>query len=115
MNPSPDIWRYFGTREVRLAREWAAEGGVAVHENVWKSRGRRTAHLLASSERILIVAATSLGCESWWIQRTRTVHFDLVGPHLTRALEWCGVDPLAPPARFVWAVPAPGGEGIEGP
>lgn len=115
MNPPPDIWRYFGTREVRLAREWAGEGGVAVHENVWKSRGRRTAHLLASSERILIVAATSLGCENWWIQRTRTPHFDLVGPYLARALEWCGVDPLAPPARFAKAVPTQSGEGREEP
>ncbi len=111
MNPSPEFWRYFGTREVLLARTWAAEGGIAVHENLWKSRGRRTAHLLASGEHVLIVAATSLGCEAWWIQRTRTVHFDLVGPYLTRALELCSIDPQAPPARFAGAVPTPQGKG----
>jgi len=84
-------WRYFRTREVREARAWAAGGGVAVHENIWKSRGRRTAHLLAVDEDALITAATLVGCESWWIQRTRTLHFDLVDPHLTLALIRCGV------------------------
>ena len=100
MSQTPRPWRYFGTREVRLARIWAVEGGVAVHENIWKSQGRRTAHLLAASETILVEAATSLGCEVWWIQRTRTVHFDLVGPYLGRALELCGVDPHRPPTRI---------------
>lgn len=84
-------WRYFRTREVREARAWAAEGGIAVHENIWKSRGRRTAHLLAVDEETLLVAARLVGCEDWWIQRTRTVHFDLVDPYLTRALVRCGV------------------------
>lgn len=84
-------WRYFGTREVREARAWAAAGGVAVHENIWKSRGRRTAHLLAADEPSLLEAARAVGCEDWWIQRTRTVHFDLVDPHLTLALVRCGV------------------------
>lgn len=84
-------WRYFRTREVREARAWAAAGGIAVHENIWKSRGRRTAHLLAVDEVRLVEAATAVGCEAWWIQRTRTLHFDLVDPHLARALERCGV------------------------
>jgi cobalamin biosynthesis protein CbiG len=98
MRPDP-AWRYFGTREVREARAWAAEGGVAVHENLYPSRGRRTAHLLARTERDLLEAAVRLGCEPYWIQRTRTVHFDLVETHLERALRRCGVDPEAPPAR----------------
>lgn len=84
-------WRYFRTREVREARAWAANGGIAVHENIWKSRGRRTAHLLARDEVTLVLAARSVGCEDWWIQRTRTVHFDLVDPHLSQALVRCGV------------------------
>lgn len=84
-------WRYFRTREVRQARAWAAAGGIAVHENIWKSRGRRTAHLLAIDEVRLVEAAVSVGCEVWWIQRTRTLHFDLVDPYLTRALTRCGV------------------------
>lgn len=103
-----DSWRYFGTREVRLARRWAAEGGIAVHENIWRSRGRRTAHLLAVDERILIGAARSLGCETWWIQRTRTVHFDLVGPYLSRALARCGLDPTSPPVRIAHPHSSPG-------
>jgi hypothetical protein len=84
-------WRYFRSREVRGARAWAAAGGIAVHENLWTSRGRRTAHLLAPDEASLIEAAVSVGCEAWWIQRTRTLHFDLVDPYLTRALVRCGV------------------------
>jgi len=84
-------WRYFRTREVREARAWAADGGVAVHENIWKSRGRRTAHLLAVDEETLLLAARAVGCQDWWIQRTRTIHFDLVDPHLRLALIRCGV------------------------
>ena len=83
-------WRYFGTRQVREARVWAAEGGIAVHENIWKSRGRRTCHLLARTEAELVAAARSVGCEDWWIQRTRTLHFDLVEVYLERALARCG-------------------------
>lgn len=94
MNGSDLDWRYFGTREVRLARTWASEGGIAVHENIWRSRGRRTAHLLGPDEEMLIGAARFLGCQTHWIQRTRTIHFDLVGPYLHRALSLCGIDPL---------------------
>ena len=67
-------WRYFGTRQVAQARAWAAGGGIAVHENLYKSRGRRAAHLLARDEASLITAARSLGCDERWIQRTSTVH-----------------------------------------
>lgn len=92
--PVPESeWRYFTSRQVRDARVWAEAGGIAVHENIWKSRGRRTCHLLAQSEEILVAAATSLGCSAWWIQRTRTVHFDLVEIFLERALNRCGRPP----------------------
>ena len=87
-------WRYFKSREVRDARRWAAAGGIAVHENIWKSRGRRTCHLLAQNETALVVAATSVGCAEWWIQRTRTAHFDLVEVHLERALARCVPAPV---------------------
>ena len=83
-------WRYFRTREVREARAWAEQGGIAVHENIWKSRGRRTCHLLARNERELLAAARSVGCSDAWIQRTRTLHFDLVEVYLERALIRCG-------------------------
>lgn len=82
-------WRYFGTREVPAARAWAAQGGIAVHENIWKSRGRRTCHLLARDEARLLEAARSIGCEDAWIQRTSTLHFDLVEIYLERALARC--------------------------
>lgn len=82
-------WRYFGTREVREARAWAAAGGIAVHENIWQSRGRRTCHLLAQDEQALLEAARSVGCDDRWIQRTSTLHFDLVEIYLERALEKC--------------------------
>lgn len=93
MSDVDPTWRYFRSREVTLAREWAAAGGVAVHENIFKSRGRRTCHLLAVDEETLIAAAVSVGCSAWWIQRTRTIHFDLVEIHLERALIRCGVSP----------------------
>ncbi len=93
-------WRYFRSREVREARAWAADGGLAVHENIFKSRGRRTCHLLAANETALIEAAVSLGCSVWWIQRTRTVHFDLVEIHLERALEQCRVTAVLEPDRI---------------
>jgi hypothetical protein len=87
----PNRWRYFRSREVPEARAWAASGGIAVHENIFKSRGRRTCHLLAVDEAALIAAAVSVGCAAWWIQRTRTLHFDLVEQQLERALARCRV------------------------
>lgn len=88
-------WRYFTSREVAEARAWAAAGGVSVHENLFKSRGRRTCHLLARDEPGLVAAAVAVGCAPWWIHRTRTPHFDLVESYLADALARCGV-PLAP-------------------
>lgn len=93
-------WKYFGTREVGAARAWAAAGGVAVHENLYGSRGWRAAHLLAHTEAALLAAAAELGCAPEWIQRTRTPHFDLVGPYLARALARCGVDPTRGPVAI---------------
>jgi hypothetical protein len=84
-------WRYFQTRAVTLARAWAAQGGIAVHENLFKFRERRTCHLLAVDERALVAAAISLGCSAGWIHRTKTLHFDLVEIYLERALIRCGV------------------------
>ena len=84
-------WRYFGSRQVGEARQWAEDGGIAVHENIWKSRGRRTCHLLARNEAALLAAARELGCAEQGIQRTRTLHFDLVEIYLDRALARCGV------------------------
>jgi hypothetical protein len=95
-------WRYFGTRESPLARAWASQGGVAVHENLYRLKGRRTAHLLAGDEEALLEAARCLGCQDHWIQRTNTLHFDLVAEYLDRALARCGVDPGAPPLRRAW-------------
>lgn len=84
-------WRHFGSRQVREARQWAEGGGIAVHENIWKSRGHRSCHLLARDEAALLDAARELGCADAWIQRTRTLHFDLVEVYLERALARCGV------------------------
>lgn len=97
-------WRYFGTRDVFHARTWSSSGGVAVHENLFRLRGHRCAHLLAGDEEQLISAAHLVGCRAHWIQRTRTAHFDLVGEFLERALLRCGVDPALPPSRSVWLI-----------
>ena len=107
-------WRYFGTRESQLARAWAAAGGVAVHENLFRLREHRTAHLLARSEQELLAAARSIGCRDEWIQRTRTVHFDLILEPLDRALLNCGVDPASPPARRAWQRAGDGMAGKQG-
>lgn len=87
--PGRPAWRYFLPREVREARAWAAQGGIAVHENIFLSRGRRTCHLLARDEAALLDAARSLGCRDHWIHRSRTPHFDLVEVYLERALVRC--------------------------
>lgn len=95
----PWTWRYFGTRDVRHARSWAEAHGIAVHENLFRLRGHRCAHLLAPDESVLLQAAALVGCQPRWIQRTRTIHFDLVGEFLERALILCGIDPRTPPVR----------------
>lgn len=111
---TPDPWRYFGTREAPEARAWAREGGIAVHENLYKLKGHRTAHLLAVDEDRLLAAARALGCQDRWIQRTNTLHFDLVAEYLDRALRRCGVDPAAPPVRRGWrgSVGSDGSDGV---
>ncbi|MHB1327772.1 MAG: DUF4031 domain-containing protein [Gemmatimonadales bacterium] len=88
-------WRYFGSREVPAARQWAEAGGIAVHENIFRFRGRRTCHLLARNEPALFAAARSLGCRDEWFHRSSTPHFDLVEIYLERALIRCGVGPSA--------------------
>jgi len=95
-------WCYFGTRDVGWALQWAEAGGVAVHENLFRLREMRCAHLLARDEDLLVAAALVVGCQAHWIQRTRRLHFDLVGESLVRALIHCGIDPARPPARSVW-------------
>lgn len=92
-----DAWRYFTSRQVREAVAWARDGGIAVHENIYPSRGRRTAHLLGPDEATLVAAARSIGCRASWIQRTRTLHFDLVEDALAAGLRRCGVDPRVSP------------------
>ena len=93
-------WRYFTSRQVPEARAWAAGGGIAVHENLYPSRGRRTAHLLGPDEATLIAAARSIGCRAGWIQRTSTLHFDLVEATLAAGLKRCGMDPTVSPAAL---------------
>lgn len=117
--PSSEVepeWRYFSSREVKDALAWAKHGGIAVHENIYPSRGRRTAHLLAPDETSLITAARSIGCRSGWIQRTRTLHFDLVEAPLRAGLRRCGVDPSVSPALLKRRAGAGGehGGGSEG-
>jgi hypothetical protein len=82
-------WRYFGTREVREARAHARAGGIAVHENLYKLRGHRTCHLLAPDEATLVAAGRLLGLGPERLHRSNTVHFDLFGEPLERALERC--------------------------
>jgi len=107
-------WRYFRLREIRAARLWAASGGVAVHDNegmfpfTHRSRGPlggkrirtydRTAHLLAMDAEHLIAAAAELGLRQEWLQRHSTLHFDLFGSPLNRAVARCVDAPLAWPA-----------------
>ncbi len=99
-----DRWRYFTSRQVREAIAWARDGGISVHENIYPARGRRTAHLLGPDETNLVAAARSIGCRASWIQRTRTLHFDLVEDALDAGLRRCGVDPTVSPKVLKRAV-----------
>lgn len=82
-------WRYFGTREVKAARAFALAGGIAIHENLFKLRGHRTCHMLAVDEATLVEAGRELGLRPEQLHRSATVHFDLVGEALSRALARC--------------------------
>lgn len=86
-------WRYFRVREVREAKLWAAAGGVAVHDNEGMfpyKRWRRTAHLLAQDARALIAAGAEVGMRQAWLQRdASTLHYDLFGSPLRRAVAKC--------------------------
>ncbi len=86
-------WRYFHSREVVAARIWAESGGIAVHENIFRFRGRLTCHLLAQDEPALFRAARLLGCRDEWFHRSRTPHFDLIEIYRERALILCGQIP----------------------
>ena len=103
-------WRYFTSRQVREAIAWARDGGIAVHENIYPSRGRRTAHLLGPDETTLVAGARSIGCRASWIQRTRTLHFDLVQGALDAGLRRCGVDPTVSPGVLKKAMEGGGGQ-----
>ena len=53
---------------------------------------------MGPDEATLIAAARSIGCRAGWIQRTATLHFDLVEGTLAAGLRRCGVDPTVNPA-----------------
>lgn len=84
-------WRYFGTRQVREARAFAQSGGIAVHENLYKLRGHRTCHMLGPDEAALVEAGRAIGLGPERLHRSNTVHFDLFGEPLERALARCEV------------------------
>jgi hypothetical protein len=82
-------FRRFGSREVREARAFAAGGGIALHANLFKLRGMETYHMLGPDEATLIAAGALLGLVPQRLHRSRTLHFDLYGEPLTRALALC--------------------------
>jgi hypothetical protein len=82
-------WRWFTSRQVREAREFAAAGGIAVHDNLYKLRGLPAAHMLGPDEATLIAAGRELGLTPERLHRSRTLHFDLVGERLERAKQLC--------------------------
>lgn len=86
--------------------DFAEFGGIAVHlmgsADKWlagKSArvirafgGKDFAHLFGPSIEILYEAATSIGCNTTWIQHPnnpRRMHFDITGAMLKRALKRC--------------------------
>lgn len=89
IEPGKLVWRAFQTRAVREARAFAAAGGLAVHRNLFKLRGHETWHLLGPDEATLIAAGRLLGLDPVRLHRSRTLHFDLVGDSLARALARC--------------------------
>jgi len=98
-------WRYFRMYEVREAKLWAAMGGVAVHDNEGAfpfRRWRRTAHLLAPDVEALIAAGVAIGMTRTqaqaWLQRGSTLHLDIFGSPLRRAIAKCVDAPADWPA-----------------
>ncbi|MFN0120107.1 MAG: hypothetical protein ACKV2V_06365 [Blastocatellia bacterium] len=87
-------WRWFAWKEVRLARQFAAGGGIAIHHNRLGWHGHDAAHMLGPDADTLISAALELGLLPLWLQRpprTRTLHFDLRGWALREAKRRCGL------------------------
>jgi hypothetical protein len=82
-------WRYFATRQVKEARAFAEAGGIAIHENLFKLRGHRTCHMLGPDEASLVAAGRAIGLSPERLHRSRTLHFDLFGDPLARALARC--------------------------
>jgi hypothetical protein len=93
MPPDARPWRYFGSREVREARAFAASGGIAIHLNFRRLRGLPTCHMLAPDEPSLLEAGAAVGMPPERLHRSRTLHFDLVGEPLARALARCANAP----------------------
>ncbi|MDB5099697.1 MAG: hypothetical protein JWM80_4118 [Cyanobacteria bacterium RYN_339] len=89
MSPHLLRWRRFGTREVREARAFAAAGGIALHANLFKLHGHETFHMLGPDEATLVAAGRELGLPQQRLHRSRTLHFDLFGETLARALARC--------------------------
>lgn len=85
----PLRFKRFGTREVREARAHAAAGGIALHANLFKFRGLETYHMLGPDEPTLIAAGALVGLPPHRLHRSRTLHFDLFGEPLARALALC--------------------------
>lgn len=84
-------WKYFTSRQVKEAKDWAEKGNFAVHQNIFKFRGKTTAHLIASESNLLI-AVRILGLRKGYIQRTSTLHLDLFGAPLEKAIKLCERD-----------------------
>lgn len=87
-------WRWFAWKEVRLAKVFAASGGIAIHHNRLRWNGHDAAHMLGPDEETLIIAGLELGLLPIWLQRppkASALHFDLRGYALKQARIRCGL------------------------
>ncbi len=87
-------WRWFEWKQVRLAKAYAAAGGIAVHHNRLGWHGHEAAHLLGPDEATLMAAGLQLGLLPIWLQRppkASALHFDIRGYALVQAKIRCGI------------------------
>lgn len=82
-------WKYFELKQLKEAKEFAAEGGIAVHQNNASfGRYRQTAHLFCKDRETLLKVGEELGLEPKWVHKD---HFDLFGRPLYFAKVKCGI------------------------
>jgi hypothetical protein len=91
--PFAGRWRKFAHYQNREAISWAADGGVAVHENASSTSKFGSVHLFAPDTEGLVDVSHYLRTKPQWFHLTQgREHLDLWGSHMDKALKYCEED-----------------------